>query len=137
MHSFLSLLISRLGEASAAQRTSVLFKLWHLKQVHGHFCPGGGALFLRASLILVFQDVLRLKVPRAGDPGREGPGKQNPLKDIQRQVRSWARCAVPLGGVLKLPAAAVPPDGDTVTQVWFCAGFLWLGACVDGPRPEG
>lgn len=116
---------------------SVLSKLQHLNQTHGHLCPGGGVVLLRASLMLDLHHVLWLKVLWPGDPGREGSGKQHPLKDIQRQVRSGARRAVPPGGVLKLPAGAVPPNGDAVTEVRFCEGFLWLEACEDAPWFEG
>lgn len=115
----------------------VVARLQHFSQVHGHLCPGGGAPPLGASSMLDCCDVLWLKVLRWDNPGREGSWEKHSFKDIQWQVRGSTRCAVPLGGVLSLSAAAVPPHCDTVVEVWFLEGFIRLEAKVDGPRPAG
>ncbi len=92
---------------------------------------------LRVSSTLDLHDVLWLKVARVGDSGREGSWEQHPLEDIQRQIRGGARRTVPLGGVLRLSAAAVPPHFDAVTEVRHSGGCLWLEAREDGPGPGG
>lgn len=47
------------------------------------------------------------------------------------------RSAVPLSGVVRLRAAAVPPHCDAVPEVWFFGGLLRLEAHENGPGPGG
>lgn len=116
---------------------SVVSGLQHLSQMHGHLCPGGGAPPLGVSSVLDLCNALWLKVPRRGDPGGEGSREQHPLEDIQRQVRGGVRRSFPLGGVLKLPAGAVPPQYNAVPEVRHPWWLLWLEAHENGPRPGG
>lgn len=114
---------------------SVMSGLQHFSQVHGHLCPGGGAPPLGVSSVLDLHNVLWLKVPWGGDPGREGSGEQHPLEDIQRQVGGGVAPAVPLGGVLMLLAA--PQHRHFVPEVRLPEGLFWLEAREDGPGSRG
>ena len=78
-------------------------------------------------------NVLGLKALQRGEPRGERSGEQHPLNHIQRQIRGGVRRTVPLGGVLKLPAAAVPSQRHTAPEVWLCGALLWLEAHEDAP----